>query len=155
MFNCASNPEDSPQRHKDMKKIFFVAFLLLLPAVVRADEGIYPWQLSLFGGGASLCDEAGCFSRSGAAFGASFGRQFTPRWSFELDGTIVPTKESSTRFDVDQGFFTLEQTKTRIWGGGTFLGSVGHFGSAELFIALGFVGAGERRSESTPLGIPN
>jgi len=138
-----------------MKKYLWL-LLFLIPVSVSAQEAVYPWQLSAFGGGASLCDESGCFGPSGYVFGASFGRHFTDRWSFELDGAYARSTETlAPRFDTVTGtLFFPELQRSRVWGGGTFLASIGHFGSSsDFFIALGLVGAYEQQVEKTPEGI--
>ncbi len=138
-----------------MKKYLWL-LLFLIPVSGFAQEAVYPWQLSMFGGGAMLCDEAGCFGPSGYTFGASFGRHFTDRWSFELDGAYARTTETlAPRFDTLTGrLFVPELQRSRIWGGGTFLASIAHFGSSsDFFVALGIVGAYEQQVEKTPEGI--
>lgn len=137
-------------------KIFSLLFLIFIAAASYAQEAKYPWDLTVYGGGALLCDELGCFGTSGIAFGASFGRQFTPHWSFELEGTYVSTNEVlPLRFDLATGrFFTPELQRTRVWGGATFLRPIFHLReSSSFFIALGGVGAFERQREKSPEGI--
>lgn len=74
----------------------FTTILLILLFVPHAEARTekYPWDLAGFGGAAALCDELGCFGQTGLAFRGSFGRQFTERWYFELEGTHVSTTES-------------------------------------------------------------
>lgn len=137
-----------------MKKCLFL-FAFLVCVAAYGEESIYPWTLTLFGGGALLCDEQGCFGPSGLALGASFGRQFTPHWSFELEGTYVRANQlEAPRLDLFTGLiFVPELQRSRVWGGATFFRPVGHIGGAELFIALGGVGAYERTSEKVPAGV--
>ncbi len=120
-----------------MKKIFVLMFLCF-PLISAAQD--YPWDLSVFGGGAMFCDEAGCFGPSGFAAGGSFGRQFTNRWAFELEGTYARTEEIlPSRFDTFTGqFYTPEQVRRRFWSGFAFLGTLAGFGEASnLFISIG------------------
>jgi hypothetical protein len=137
-----------------MKKwLFLFFFFLSVAAFAQNEEGKYPWNLTMFAGGAKLCDEDGCFGPSGFAVGLAFGRQFTSHWSFELDGTYVRSNENEVpRFDDTTGiFFVPVLQRTRIWGGATFLRSVKHFGNrSDLFIAVGGVGAFERQTEKVP-----
>ena len=139
-----------------MKKIL-LALALLFPLYAFAQkEQPYPWILTGFGGGASLCDEAGCFGPSGPAFGASFGRAMGSRWSFELEGTVAFTTETGVpRVDLGTGIvFTPEIDRTRVWGGGHFLARVaGAEHSTHFFVSLGLVGAYEQQKEIVPEGI--
>ena len=130
-------------------------FVLLICAVANAKDAIYPWELTGFAGGAQLCDEAGCFAQSGLAFGGSFGRQFTERWNFELEGTYVSASKSlAPRFDLRTGqIFVPELQRRRVWAGGSFQRSLFRFGEASHFyISVGFVAAYERRTEKVPEG---
>ncbi|HEY4491482.1 MAG TPA: hypothetical protein VI958_05745 [Acidobacteriota bacterium] len=133
-----------------MKKFLFFLFLVI-PAVSQAQQQ-YPWSLTLFGGGAALCDEQGCFGPTGWAAGGSFGRHMTDRWAFELDVAIARTNELlPPRVDQFGNFFIPELQRTRGWGGGTFLATLGHIGSeSDFFVGLGIVGVFERREEITP-----
>ncbi len=138
-----------------MKRLILL-LVLLFPVVLSAAEAQYPWDLSGFVGGASLCDEAGCFGPSGIAFGGSFGRQFTDRWSFELDGVAVRTSEILPgRFDTFTGIFYIpELQRKRFWGGFTFLLSVAKIGDkSNLFVALGAVLAYEHQDQLVPEGV--
>ena len=109
----------------------------------------------MYGGGASLCDKAGCFGLSGYAFGASFGRAMGDRWSFELEGTFARSTElEQTRYDLTTDtYYTPELVRSRIWAGGTFLGKLKTFSKGDIHIAIGFVTGFERRNETVPLGI--
>jgi opacity protein-like surface antigen len=138
-----------------MKKILLL-LVFLFPVVLYAQsDGVYPWQFQAFVGGASLCDQIGCFGPSGLSIGGSFGRAMGDRWSFELDGAYVGTTEIlATRFDEVTGtYYTPELDRTRIWGGGTFLAKMKKFSKGDFHIAIGFVGGYERKSEVTPPGI--
>lgn len=140
-----------------MKRILLV-LLFLFPVCVFAQdlEEKYPWILTVYGGGASLCTDNGCFGPQGFAAGASFGRHMTDRWSFELEGTFATTTETeSPRVDAATGLiFSPVLDRTRIWGGGHFLGSLAHFGEeSDFFISIGGVGGYEQQSESGPEGV--
>lgn len=138
-----------------MKKLFFL-IVLFLPVLLQAQETKYPWVLTGFGGGASLCDEAGCFGPTGPAFGGSFGRNMTDTWAFELEGAVALTNEElAPRFDEVTGvFFTPELDRTRVWGGANFLAKVGNIGaSSNFFISLGLFTGYEQQKEVTPEGI--
>ncbi|HSP07900.1 MAG TPA: hypothetical protein VLR94_12035 [Acidobacteriota bacterium] len=139
-----------------MKKILVVLLILLPVCAFAQEETRYPWILTIFGGGASLCTEDGCFGPRGPAFGASFGRSMTDRWSFELEGTYAWTSENELPLvDLDTGIvYTPVLDRTRVWGGGHFLGKIAKFGDAsDFFISLGAVGAFERQTEKVPEGI--
>jgi hypothetical protein len=134
----------------------FLVLLFSFPLLAHGEDIKYPWRLTGFAGNAMLCTEQGCFDGSGFAFGASFGRQFTGRWSFELDGTFARTEENlAPRFDLNTDTLYIPQLqRSRFWGGGTFLGSFAHFGKrSDAFVSIGFIAAVERRSEKTPPGI--
>jgi hypothetical protein len=139
-----------------MKKILLVLIVFFPMVALAEDAPPYPWILTGFGGGATLCDEAGCFGAGGPAFGGSFGRAMSSRWSFELEGTIVFTSETgATRVDTVSGIIyqpVLE--RTRVWGGGHFLGRIADIGSSsDVFISLGIVGAYEQQKEIVPEGV--
>lgn len=139
-----------------MKKLLWLfLFLFCVALCAQAEENIYPWNLNMFVGGASLCDEFGCFGPTGLSVGASFGRPMGDRWSFELEGAYARTNEIlSQRFDIStQTFYTPELTRGRVWGGGTFLAKMANFGSGDFHIAIGFVAGYEQKKEKTPLGI--
>jgi len=139
-----------------MKKALLVV-LFLFPVVAHAqEEGIYPWILTMFGGGAAFCDEAGCFGPTGFAAGASFGRAMGDTWSFELEGTYARTNEQlPPRVDLlTNQIFTPELERTRVWGGGTFLAKISRFGERNnLFVSLSLVGGYEQQKEKAPEGI--
>ena len=135
--------------------ILFVLFLL--PLTATAQEQSYPWILTGYGGGSRLCTvDGGCGGGLNTfAFGGSFGRYFTKRWGFEIEGLYSPADETEPpRFDEFTGvIFTPVLHHRRIWGGGAFLGDLAKFKSGEFFIALGFGGAVERLDETAPEGI--
>ena len=138
-----------------MRKVLFL-LVLLVPVIVSAQVQTYPWDLTLFGGEATFCDEAGCFGPSGWAAGGAFGRQFTDRLSFELDGTYARTSEIlPSRIDTFTGqFYTPELQRRRFWAGLTFLVSVASFGEASnFFISLGGVFAYEHQDLIVPEGV--
>jgi hypothetical protein len=129
--------------------------LLLACGEIVAQDAKYPWDLTGFAGAASLCDELGCFGGAGIAFGGSFGRQFTERWYFELEGTYVSGTETlAPRFDLRTNqIFVPELQRHRVWAGGSFFRPLLRFGEAShLFISLGFVAAYERQTEKVPEG---
>ena len=138
--------------------LFYFATILLALLFVGHSEAQtekYPWDLTGFGGAASLCDELGCFGQTGLAFGGSFGRQFTERWYFELEGTYVSATESlAPRFDLRTGqIFVPELKRQRVWAGGNFNRRLLQLGKAShLFISIGFVAAYERQTEEVPEG---
>lgn len=139
-----------------MKRILLILFFLVPVFASAQDEGRYPWILTIFGGGASLCDDAGCFGPSGLAFGGSFGRHMTERWSFELEGSFTSTNETlAPRIDLGSGLiFTPTLDRTRVWGGGHFLGKLAGFGSSsDFFISIGVVGGYEQQVVNAPEGI--
>lgn len=138
-----------------MKRHFWL-LLILFPVLVEAQDSRYPWDLTLFGGGALLCDESGCFGPTGYAVGGAFGRQFTDRWAFELEGALARSTETlAPRFDIPTGIlFVPEFERTRVWAGFTFLGTLARFGeTSNFFISLGLVGAFERQKEIVPEGV--
>ncbi|HSE41102.1 MAG TPA: hypothetical protein VLH08_10100 [Acidobacteriota bacterium] len=140
-----------------MKKVLMLV-LFLIPVVAHAqeDEGIYPWVLTMFGGGAAFCDEDGCFGPTGFAAGASFGRAMGNTWSFELEGTYArTTQDLPPRFDIPTGiFFTPELQRTRIWGGGTFMAKIARFGDRNnMFVSLSLIGGYEEQKEKAPEGV--
>jgi hypothetical protein len=144
MYKCASTT-----------KILFCFLFLFLSVSALAQQGHYPWDLTGFAGGATFCDEAGCFGPSGFAAGIEFGRHMTNRWAFELEGTYGRTSQIlPQRFDIRTGqFFTPELVRQRIWGGFALLGSLLHLGQeSDLFISLGAVLAYEHRKEIVPEG---
>ena len=115
----------------------------------------YPWILTMFGGGAAFCDEAGCFGPNGYAFGASFGRAMGDTWSFELEGTYARSDETlPARIDPLFGIFVPELQRTRIWGGGTFMAKFARFGDRNsMFIAISLIGGYEEQKELGPEGV--
>jgi hypothetical protein len=130
-------------------------FLFLFPVIAAAQEG-YRWRLTGFGGAASLCDELGCFGPTGYSFGASFGRNMSERWSFELEGVYVHTSETlPARIDPFTGItFSPILDRSRIWGGAIFFVRLASFGEAsEFFLAFGPVGGYEQQKEKAPEGI--
>ena len=132
-----------------------VLFVLLHSCELIALDERYPWDLTGFAGGATLCDELGCFGQTGLAFGGSFGRQFTERWNFELEGTYVTATETlAPRFDLRTNqIFVPELKRQRVWAGGNFIRKFLRFGEAShLFISVGFVAAYERQTEQVPEG---
>jgi len=139
-----------------MKKALLVV-LFLFPVVAHAQDetGKFPWILTMFGGGASFCDEQGCFGPSGYAFGASFGRAMGDTWSFELEGTYAKTSEDlPARVDLLTGtVFVPVLDRTRVWGGGTFLAKLARFGDRNnFFVAISLIGAYEQQKEKGPEG---
>lgn len=141
-----------------MKKIWMLIFLFfpLLASAQDAQDTQYAWRLTGFGGAATLCDEAGCFGPTGYTFGASFGRNMTDRWSFELEGVYAHTNQTlPARIDSVTGIIyspTLE--RGRIWGGAMFFARLASIGqSSEFFIALGVVGGYESQKEKAPEGV--
>lgn len=140
-----------------MKKLLLVV-IFLFPVFAFADDesGMYPWTLTVFGGGASLCDEAGCFGPSGPVVGGSFGRHMTDRWAFELEGAVAWTTEiQPARVDGATGqIFVPELDRTRFWGGANFLATLANFGeTSDFFISMGIVGAYEGQTEIVPQGV--
>lgn len=138
-----------------MKKLLLVVFLLVPVFASAQDEQRFPWILTIFGGGASFCTDAGCFGPSGYAFGASFGRGMSDRWSFELEGTYAYSTETEpARVDLATGLiFTPELARTRVYGGGHFLGRLAKLGDeSDFFISIGVVGAYEQEAENVPEG---
>lgn len=138
-----------------MRKILLVLFLFF-PLVMSAEEGLYPWRATFGGGGASLCDEKGCFGPTGYTFGGSFGRNMSERWGFELEGYYAKASETGLpRVDLFTGtLYTPEFQHSRFWGGGAFLASLSDFGERnDFFIALGFALAYENFSTKAPEGI--
>ena len=138
-----------------MKKLLLVVFLLLPIFAIAQDEERFPWILTIFGGGATFCTEDGCFGPSGYAVGASFGRGMSDRWSFELEGTYAYSTETGpARVDLATGIiFSPELERTRIYGGGHFLGKLMNFGaSSDFFISIGAVGGYEQVAENVPEG---
>ena len=139
-----------------MRKLFLFV-LLFFPLIASAQEQQpYRWDLTAFGGGVMFCDEAGCFGPSGWAVGGAFGRQFTERMSFEIDGTYAKTSEIlPSRIDLFTGqFYTPQLDRTRFYTGLTFLLSIARFGSASnLFIAFGGALAYENQNFIVPEGI--
>jgi hypothetical protein len=130
-------------------------WLFLTSGEVIGKQAQYPWELTGFAGVASLCDELGCFGQTGFAFGGSFGRQFTERWDFELEGTYVSATESlAPRFDLRTNqIFVPQLQRQRVWAGGSFLRQFLRFGEAShLFLSIGFVTAYERQTEKVPEG---
>lgn len=139
-----------------MKRTLLILFFLVPVFASAQQEARYPWILTIFGGGASLCDEAGCFGPSGPAFGASFGRHMSDRWSFELEGTFTTTSETlPPRVDLGSGLiFTPGLDRTRVWGGGHFLAKLASLGSSSaFFISIGGVGGYEQQTVTAPEGI--
>lgn len=138
-----------------MKKLLWLLVFLFPVALYAQSDDAYPWQLHMYGGGASLCDDLGCFGPTGLSFGASFGKAMGDRWSFELEGTWARSTETEAqRFDiVTETYFTPELVRSRIWAGGTFLGKMKKFEKGDFFIALGFVTGFERQNENVPAGI--
>lgn len=139
-----------------MKKALLVV-LFLFPVVAHAQDetGKFPWILTMFGGGASFCDEQGCFGPSGYAFGASFGRAMGDTWSFELEGTYAKTSEDlPARVDLLTGtVFVPVLDRTRVWGGGTFLAKLARFGDRNnFFVAISLIGGYEQQKEKGPEG---
>lgn len=135
-----------------MKKVLWL-LMFLFPVVLYAQsEDTYPWHLQIFGGGATLCDDLGCFGPSGLTIGGSFGRAMGDRWSFELEGgTALTSQNEPVRFDEITGtYYTAVLNRTRSWGGGVFLGKLKRFKKGDFHIAIGFVGAVEHTSETTP-----
>jgi hypothetical protein len=95
------------------------------------------------------------FRSNRTRIGGSFGRQFTERWDFELEGTYVSATETlAPRFDLRTGqIFVPELQRQRVWAGGNFMRSLLRFGEAShLFISIGFVAAYERQTEKVPEG---
>ena len=137
-------------------KIALMIVLFLCPVFAHAQDDVsYPWILTMFGGGAAFCDEAGCFGPNGYAFGASFGRAMGDTWSFELEGTYARSKETlPARIDPFGVIFVPELQRTRIWGGGTFMAKFARFGDRNsMFIALSLVGGYEEQKELGPEGV--
>jgi hypothetical protein len=144
-----------------MKKIWILIFILLplLAGAQDQEEALdkkYAWRLTGFGGAATLCDENGCFGPTGYSFGASFGRNMTDRWSFELEGVYVHTSQTlPPRIDPFTGIiYSPELDRSRIWGGAVFFARLASIGtSSEFFVAMGVVGGYEQRKEKAPEGI--
>lgn len=137
------------------KALLVVLFLFPVFAYAQDETGKYPWILTMFGGGASFCDEQGCFGPSGYAFGASFGRAMGNTWSFELEGTYAKTSEDlPARVDLLTGtVFVPVLDRTRVWGGATFLAKVVRFGDRNnFFVAMSLIGAYEQQKEKGPEG---
>jgi hypothetical protein len=137
------------------KALMLVVFLLPVMAYAQEQEGIYPWTLTMFGGGAAFCDEAGCFGPSGYAFGASFGRAMGDTWSFELEGTYARADQTlPPRSDPFFGIFTPVLERTRVWGGATFLAKIARFGERNnMFVAISLIGAYEQQHIDAPEGV--
>jgi hypothetical protein len=140
-----------------MKKILLFVALFLPLAASAGEERLYPWMLNAYGGGASFCDEAGCFGPSGYTFGASFGRYFTPTLAFELEGTYAYAEQTQpARVDIGTGVIfipTLE--RTRVWGGGHFLIRLsGAHDTSHLFVSIGLIGGYEQQQEVVDPGLP-
>jgi len=139
-----------------MRKFLLLA-ILIFPVIASAEnpEG-YRWDLTVFGGGALFCDEAGCFGPSGWAAGGSFGRQFAKIVSFEIDGTYAQTSQIlPSRIDLFTGqFYTPELDRMRFYTGLTFLVTVAQFGSqSNFFVAIGGALAYEKQDFIVPEGI--
>lgn len=138
-----------------MKK-YWMLILFLFPLAAGAQENSYAWRLTGFGGAASLCDEQGCFGPTGYTFGASFGRNMTERWSFELEGVYVGASETlPARIDPFTGLiYNPELDRKRIWSGAVFFARLASLGQAsELFVAMGGVVGYEQLKETAPEGV--
>jgi hypothetical protein len=146
-----------------MKK-YWMLMIFLFPLVAEAQENPtgnsldqpYAWRLTGFGGAASLCDEQGCFGPTGYNFGASFGRNMTNRWSFELEGTYTSaTQTLAARVDPLTGIvYNPELNTGRFWGGAVFFARLATIGkSSEFFIAMGGVVGYEQLKEKAPEGV--
>jgi len=137
-----------------MKKILFVAVLCLFASLVSAEGGRYPWVLTGYGGGANSCiANEGCMEIVGPAVGASFGRQMSDRWSFELDGFWTSgSRILPATVDPYTGIiYSPEDKRTRIYGGAMFLCRIAQLTSTmDMFIVLGGVGGYERQEWITP-----
>jgi hypothetical protein len=155
-----------------MKRLLCVllfVFPLLAHAQGQVHETPYPWTLTIFGGGASLCTDAntnlatgalasGCFGPTGYTFGASFGRGMTDTWSFELEFAYAHATENlGQTVDIPTGIlYTPQLTHGRVWAGGTFFGKLHKFSDrSDFFIALGGVGAYERQELVVPVEVFN
>jgi hypothetical protein len=140
-----------------MKKVLFVAVICLVSSFALADEGLYPWILTGYGGGANSCTSGGgCFEIIGPAAGGSFGRAMSKTWSFELDGfwtrgsRILPL----TLDTISGVYYRPEERRTRVYGGAMFLAKIAEFSpSLSMFIVVGAVGGYERLDLKTPPGV--
>jgi hypothetical protein len=145
-----------------MKKLW-ILMILLFPFIANAQENMgdppentYAWRLTGFGGAATLCTDAGCFGPTGYTFGASFGRNMTDRWSFELEGVYAHTSETlPTTIDPFTGIiYNPILDRSRIWGGAVFFARLARIGAAsEFFVAMGVVGGYEQQTEKAPEGV--
>jgi hypothetical protein len=138
-----------------MKK-YWMLILFLFPLVAGAQENNYAWRITGFGGAASLCDEQGCFGPTGYTFGASFGRNMTERWSFELEGVYAHASQTlPTRIDSFTGIiYNPVLDRARIWSGAVFFARLASFGQAnEFFLAMGGVVGYEQLKEKAPVGV--
>jgi hypothetical protein len=136
-----------------MKRILAI-LIFCFPVLATAQQ--YPWDLGVFGGGASLCVESGCFGPTGYAIGGSFGRQFSDRWAFELEAAYTRSSEILPgRFDIFTGqFYVPEEVRQRTWAGFAFLGTLVGFGDASnLFVSVGLAVAYEHKYEIVPEGV--
>src|SRR5262245_40730456 len=146
-----------------MKK-YWVMIVFLFPLVAgvqdnsagNTPEQSYALRLTGFRGAASVFDEGGCFGPTGYNFGASFGRNMTDRWSFELEGSYTGTSQTlPARIDPFTGIIYNPELDTgRFWGGAIFFARLAAIGkSSEFFVAMGGVVGYESLTQKAPEGV--
>ena len=139
-----------------MRFWFAILIICLFPITLLADDTDV-WNLHLFGGGVTYCDEDGCFGPTGVAFGGTFGRSINQRLSLEGEFTYACTWEDlEPQIDpVTGASYITELERERIWSGGSLLIRLSDPEvRSDFYAIIGAVGAHEVQKRVPPEGIP-